>query len=157
VLIIKKVVVTVPQPYQLEMDAEYRSTDIVLAQQASLLVCFVGIVEKVSEPEIQEMDLSEPVMLLKLTDRFLVRPFYNKYDRANILLRRDEVKRLSDQGLNQTEISEKIEVTQACASMDLQYIQCKAEERMKEHIEKTIPSVHAMCEDGFQDSMGLYQ
>jgi hypothetical protein len=43
VLIVKKVVVTVLQPYQLEMDVEYRSMDILQAQWALLLVCFVDL------------------------------------------------------------------------------------------------------------------
>ena len=80
---------------------------------------------------------------------------YNKYDKTNILLRRDEVKRLSDQGQTQTEIAEKMGVTQACVSLDLQYLECKAAERMKEHIEKTIPSVHAMCEDGLRQVLKI--
>jgi predicted transcriptional regulator len=76
--------------------------------------------------------------------------FHNKYDKTNILLRRDEVKRLSDQGLTEREIGERLGISQSCASLDLQYLECKAAERMKEHIEKTIPSMHAMCEDGLR-------
>jgi len=76
--------------------------------------------------------------------------FHNKYDKTNILLRRDEVKRLSDQGLTEREIGERLGISQSCACLDLQYLECKAAERMKEHIEKTIPSMHAMCQDGLR-------
>ena len=43
----------------------------------------LGIVEKVSEPEIQEMDLSEPVMLLKLTSKFLVILYQSRSPQIN--------------------------------------------------------------------------
>jgi hypothetical protein len=43
VLIVKKGVVTVLQPYPVEMGVEYRSMDILQAQWALLLVCFVDL------------------------------------------------------------------------------------------------------------------
>jgi xylose isomerase len=81
--------------------------------------------------------------------------FHNKYDKTNILLRRDEVRRLSTQGLTETEIGQRLGISQSCVSLDLQYMECMAAERMKEHIEKTIPSVHAMCEDGLRQVLKI--
>ena|SRR5215211_5632797 len=51
----------------------------------------LGIVEKVSEPEIQEMDLSEPVMLLKLTDRFLVILYHSKIPQTDTLQQQSRI------------------------------------------------------------------
>jgi hypothetical protein len=44
----------------------------------------LGIVEKVSEQEIQQIDLSEPVMLLKLADGFLVILYHSKTPHTDI-------------------------------------------------------------------------
>ena len=66
------------------------------------------------------------------------------------MLRRDEVRKLSTQGLTETEIGQRLGISQSCISLDLQYMECMAAERMKEHIDTTIPTVHSMCIDGLK-------
>jgi hypothetical protein len=75
---------------------------------------------------------------------------HKKYDRINLQLRRNEVMKYATMGLSQEEIADKVKVSQSCVSLDLQYMECMAAEKMKTHIDTTIPTVHSMCVDGLK-------
>ena len=53
-------------------------------------------------------------------------------------------------GLTQDEIAAKLGVTQACISLDLQWMECMSAEKLKSHIDTTIPTVHSMCVTGLK-------
>jgi transposase len=73
-----------------------------------------------------------------------------KYDRINLQLRRNEVMKYATMGFSQEEIADKVKVSQQTVSLDLQYLECMSTEKMKEHIDITIPNVHNMCVTGLK-------
>jgi predicted transcriptional regulator len=70
------------------------------------------------------------------------------YSKRNIELRRDKILALSSRGMSQQSIADQLGVSQAVVSLDLQYLSCKAQENLKDHIEQRIPTQYQRCEVG---------
>jgi DNA-binding transcriptional regulator LsrR (DeoR family) len=73
-----------------------------------------------------------------------------KYEQSNIELRRTKVLELLAQGLRQSEMSDKLGVSPATISLDIQYLRCTAQESIKTHIEEKIPMQFSECETGLK-------
>ena len=73
-----------------------------------------------------------------------------KYSKELVELRRNEVLRLVAQAVPQNLIAQKLNVSPATVSLDMQYLRCMAQENLKTHIEKTIPIHYTECQAGLQ-------
>lgn len=68
--------------------------------------------------------------------------------RSLIELRRSKVLELSAKGIQQNEIAKTLNVSTATISLDLQYLQCKAQENLHKHIHETLPLQFSKCMNG---------
>ena len=62
-----------------------------------------------------------------------------KYEKENIELRRSEVLRLLANGLRQKEIAEKLNVSPALISIDIQYIRERSKKDLQTHFQEQLP------------------
>jgi predicted XRE-type DNA-binding protein len=74
----------------------------------------------------------------------------NKYSKDLIEMRRLKVLELISQAMSQCKIAEQLGVSQATVSLDLQYVKCKSQEKMKTHIEERIPMHYEECLTGLK-------
>jgi hypothetical protein len=72
-----------------------------------------------------------------------------KYDKINIELRRGKVLELLAKGHSKSEIAKTLNVSNALITMDVQYLQCAAQENVKSHIER-IPMQFEECNTGLK-------
>jgi predicted transcriptional regulator len=62
-----------------------------------------------------------------------------KGERNMILSRRESVLDLLSTGMKQNQIAQRLGVSTATISLDLQYLRCRAEERLRNHIQDSLP------------------
>jgi hypothetical protein len=74
----------------------------------------------------------------------------NKYSKDLIEMRRLKVLELISQAMSQCKIAEQLGVSQATVSLDLQYVKCKSQEKMRTHIEERIPMQYEECLTGLK-------
>src|SRR5215213_4666020 len=73
-----------------------------------------------------------------------------KYSKELVELRRNEVLRLVAQAIPQNEIAQKLGVSSATVSLDLQYLREKAKANIRNHIDEAIPMQYAECQAGLK-------
>jgi hypothetical protein len=73
-----------------------------------------------------------------------------KFSRELIQLRRNEVLNLVAQAVPQNQIAQKLGVSPATISLDLQYLRETAKENLKTHIEERIPAQYDECHAGLK-------
>jgi hypothetical protein len=73
-----------------------------------------------------------------------------KYSKELVELRRNEVLRLVAQAIPQNEIAQKLGVSSATISLDLQYLREKAKANIRNHIDEAIPMQYAECQAGLK-------
>ena len=74
-----------------------------------------------------------------------------KYDKINIELRRGKVLELLSQGYNQRSIAEKLNVSDALISLDMQWIREQAKEGLRTHMQEKLPYEFARAMAGIND------
>jgi predicted transcriptional regulator len=74
----------------------------------------------------------------------------NKYSKELIEMRRLKVLELISKATSQCKIAEQLGVSQATVSLDLQYVKCKSQEKMKTHVEDRIPMQYEECQTGLK-------
>ena len=62
-----------------------------------------------------------------------------KGERLLIQLRRDDILDLLGQGMKQSQIAQKLGVSKATISLDIQFLGCRAEDGLRNHIQSTLP------------------
>jgi uncharacterized protein YjcR len=62
-----------------------------------------------------------------------------KNEKLLIQIRRNEILDLLAQGKNQNQIAQKFGVSPATISLDLQYLSCRSEDHLRNHIQSTLP------------------
>ena len=73
-----------------------------------------------------------------------------KYSKELVELRRNEVLRLVAQAVPQNEIAQKLGVSSATISLDLQYLREKAKANIRNHVDEAIPMQYAECQAGLK-------
>src|SRR5215207_4978086 len=73
-----------------------------------------------------------------------------KYEKSNIELRRAKVLELIAQAIPQNEITQKLGVSSATVSLDLQYLRETAKANIRNHIDEAIPMQYAECQAGLK-------
>src|SRR5215207_9258093 len=73
-----------------------------------------------------------------------------KYEKSNIELRRAKVLELIAQAIPQNEITQKLGVSSATVSLDLQYLREKAKANIRNHVDEAIPMQYAECQAGLK-------
>jgi hypothetical protein len=74
----------------------------------------------------------------------------HKYSKELIELRRIKLLELMAQAVPQYKIAEQLGVSPTTVSLDLQYLRCTAQEKLKIHIEERIPAQFEECQAGLK-------
>jgi predicted transcriptional regulator len=72
-----------------------------------------------------------------------------KGEKLLIQIRRNEILDLLAQGKNQNQIAQKFGVSPATISLDLQYLSCKSEDHLRNHIQSTLPLIYDKAMSAF--------
>jgi predicted transcriptional regulator len=77
-----------------------------------------------------------------------------KFTKELVELRRAKCLELVAQAVPQNKIAEQLGVSPATVSLDLQYLRCTAQQKLKTHIEERIPAQFEVCQAGLKLLLG---